>query len=200
MRTFIAIDMPAPVLRQLTAAQRRLTQHLLTQQLDRCVRWTPAGNLHLTLRFLGEIDGLQQRMLAHGLAEIAARHAPLALFADGVGCFPNARRPSVLWCGLQGDLAALSRLQAEVETAAQSAGLPAEAKPFTPHLTIGRLPRNATPAQLQAVGAAAMRFAATPGRLEETTPTVDELLLMRSELTPSGSIYTQLGVFTLQAA
>lgn len=200
MRTFIAIDMPAPVLRQLTATQRRLTQHLQTQQLDRCVRWTPAGNLHLTLRFLGEIDGLQQRMLAQGLAEIAARHAPLALFADGVGCFPNARRPSVLWCGLQGDLAALSRLQAEVETDAQLAGLPAEAKPFTPHLTIGRLQRSATPAQLQAVGAAAMHFAAPSGRLEGSTPTVDELLLMRSELTPSGSIYTRLGVFTLQRA
>ena len=200
MRAFIAIDMPAPVLRQLTAAQRQLSQHLRVQQLDRSVRWTPAGNLHLTLRFLGEIDGLQQRMLAQGLAEIAARHAPLALFADGVGCFPNARRPSVLWCGLQGDLAALSRLQAEVETDAQLAGLPAEAKPFTPHLTIGRLQRSVTSAQLQAVGAAAMHFAAPSGRLEGSTPTVDELLLMRSELTPSGSIYTRLGVFTLQRA
>jgi len=200
MRAFIAIDMPAPVLRQLTAAQHRLTQQLQTQQLDRCVRWTPAGNLHLTLRFLGEIDDVQQRMLAPSLAQIAARHARMTLFAGGMGCFPNTRRPSVIWCGLQGDLAALSRLQAEVEAAAQSAGLPAEAKPFTPHLTIGRLPRSATSAQLQAVGAAAMRFAATSGRLEETTPSVDELLLMRSELTPSGSIYTRLGVFTLQAA
>lgn len=200
MRAFIAIDMPAPVLRQLTDVQRRLTQQLRIQQFDRCVRWTPAGNLHLTLRFLGEIDDVQQRMLTQSLAQIAAHHARLTLFASGMGCFPNPRRPSVIWCGLQGDLAALSRLQAEVETAAQSAGLPAEAKPFTPHLTIGRLQRSATVAQLQAVGATAMHFAATPGRLEETTPTVDELLLMRSELTPSGSIYTRLGVFTLQAA
>jgi 2'-5' RNA ligase len=198
MRAFIAIDMPAPVLRQLTAAQRQLSQQLRVQQLDRCVRWTPAGNLHLTLRFLGEIDDVQQRMLAHSLAQIAARHARLTLFAGGMSCFPNTRRPSVIWCGLQGDLAALSRLQAEVEVAAQSAGLPAEAKPFTPHLTIGRLQRSATSAQLQAVGVTA-HVAATPGRLEETTPTVDELLLMRSELTPSGSIYTRLGVFTLQA-
>lgn len=199
MRAFIAIDMPTPVLGQLTAAQRQLSQQLRVQQLDRCVRWTPAGNLHLTLRFLGEIDDVQQRTLAQSLAQIAARHARLALFARGVGCFPNARRPSVIWCGLQGDLAALSRLQAEVEVAAQSAGLPAEVKPFTPHLTIGRLQRSATSAQLQAVGAAA-HVAAMPGRLEEATPTVDELLLMRSELTPSGSIYTRLGVFTLQAA
>ena len=200
MRAFIAIELPAPVLRQLITAQRRLARHLQTQQLDRCVRWMPAGNLHLTLRFLGEIDDVQQRRLTQSLAQIVARHAPLTLFVDGMGCFPNARRPSVIWCGLQGDLAALSRLQAEVESAAQSAGLLAETKPFTPHLTIGRLQRSATGAQLQAIGAAAMHFAAMPGRLKEITPTVDELLLMRSELTPSGSIYTRLGVFALQAA
>ena len=199
MRAFVAIDMPTPVRQQLVATQHRLTQQLRTQQLDRCVRWTPANNLHLTLRFLGEIDDLHQLILEQSLAQIAQRHARLTLYAGGVGCFPNTRRPSVIWCGIQGDLAALSRLQAEVEVAAQSAGLPAEAKPFTPHLTIGRLQRSATPAQLQAVGAAA-HVAAMPGRLEEATPTVDELLLMRSELTPSGSVYTRLGVFALQAA
>jgi 2'-5' RNA ligase len=76
MRTFIAIDMPAPVLRQLTATQRRLTQHLQTQQLDRCVRWTPAGNLHLTLRFLGEIDGLRAAYVGAGPGVRSPRATP----------------------------------------------------------------------------------------------------------------------------
>lgn len=198
MRAFIAINMPAPVLRQLVATQRRLSQHLHTQQLDRCVRWTPVENLHITLRFLGEIDGVQQRVLAQSLGQIAARHGRLKLFTNGVGCFPNTHRPSVIWCGIQGNLAALSQLQAEVERAAQAAGLPAETKPFKPHLTIGRLQRSATAAQLQAVDAAVVQLAAAPGRAENAAPTVNELLLMRSELNPSGSSYTRIGVFPLQ--
>lgn len=203
MRAFVAIDMPAPVRQQLVATQHRLTQQLRTQQLDRCVRWTPTNTLHLTLRFLGEIDDLHQLILEQSLAQIAQRHARLTLYAGGVGCFPNTRRPNVIWCGVQGDLAALSHLQAEVEAAAQVAGLPAESKPFQPHLTIGRLQRSATSPQLQAVGAAAVQVAAEPARANDVTPitpTVDELLFMRSELTPAGSIYTRIGVFTLQSA
>lgn len=198
MRAFIAIEMPAPVQQRLLGAQRRLAQLLRLQQLERCVRWTPAENLHLTLRFLGEIDDVQQRILAHSLTQIARRHARLTLSVAGVGCFPNTHRPNVIWCGLRGELTALAQLQAEVEVAAQAVGLPAEAKPFQPHLTIGRLQRSTTSSQLQAVGAAAMQIAVTATQPESGASTVDELLLMRSELTPSGPIYSRLGVFTLQ--
>lgn len=198
MRAFIAIEMPAPLQQRLLATQRRLTQHLRPQQLDRCVRWTPAENLHLTLRFLGEINDVQQRDLTQHLTQIAQRHARLTLSIAGVGCFPNAHRPNVIWCGLRGELTALTQLQAEVEAAAQAIGLPAETKPFKPHLTIGRLQRNATSSQLQAVGAAAMQLAVATPQVEYDASTVNELLFMRSELTSSGPIYSRLGVFLLQ--
>ncbi|HAJ35304.1 MAG TPA: RNA 2',3'-cyclic phosphodiesterase [Chloroflexi bacterium] len=199
MRAFIAIAMPTPVQQRLLATQHRLAQHLQRQQLDRCVRWTAASNLHLTLRFLGEIDSAQQQALAQSLVYVAQRHARMMLFASGVGCFPSARRPSVIWCGVEGDVAALTGLQVAVESAARLAGLPADPKPFKPHLTIGRLQRHATPAQLQAVGAAVAQLAAAPTHAGDVAA-VDELLLMRSELTPSGPIYTRLGVFALQPA
>lgn len=198
MRAFIAIEMPAPVQQRLLATQRRLTQQLRLQQLDRCVRWTSANNLHLTLRFLGEIDSAQQHTLEQSLAQIAQRHARMMLFAGGVGCFPSVRRPNVIWCGVEGDVVALTGLQVAVESAVQLAGLPAEPKPFKPHLTIGRLQRHATAAQLQAVGAVVTQLAAAPAHAGEAASAVDELLLMRSELTPSGPIYTRLRVFALQ--
>ncbi len=198
MRAFVALELPASAQRRLIATQHELARQLQLQQLDRCVRWTPAGNLHLTLRFLGEIDDAQRGALAQALATLAGVHSRLLLDAGGLGCFPNPRRPSVIWCGIQGDGAALARLQADVERAARSIGLPAEEKTFAPHLTIGRLQRSATASQLQAVGAAVIQLsaAAVPPVEAATTP-VAELLLMQSELTPSGPIYTPLGVFPL---
>ena len=200
MRAFIAIEMPAPAQQHLLAIQRRLTQHLRLQQLDRCVRWTSARNLHLTLRFLGEINSTQQRTLEQSLAQIAQRQERMLLSVGDMGCFPSARRPNVIWCGVEGNVVALTRLQMAVESAVQLAGLPAELKPFKPHLTIGRLQRHATAAQLQAVGAVVTQLTAIPARDGEAASAVDELLLMRSELTPSGPIYTRLGVFALQQA
>lgn len=200
MRAFIAIEMPTPVQQRLLAVQRRLAQQLRLQQIDRCVRWTAANNLHLTLRFLGEIDSAQQRTLEQSLAQIAQRQERMLLSVGGLGCFPTPRRPNVIWCGVEGDVAPLVRLQAAVESAVQQAGVPAEPKPFTPHLTIGRLQRHATAAQLQAVGAVVAQCAVPPAHAREAASMVDELLLMRSELTPSGPIYTRLGVFALQPA
>ena len=152
---------------------------------------------HLTLRFLGELDGAQQLSLEQKLARLAQQHAPLALFTDGLGCFPSARRPSVIWCGIQGDLTALARLQAEVDHAVSAVGLPAEDKPFKPHLTIGRVQHNAAASLRHAVGAVIMQVGTTSQRNASVTATASELILMQSALTPSGAVYTSLGVFPL---
>lgn len=201
MRAFVAIEMPDPVLRQILNGQRRMMQQLRTQQLERLVRWTPADNLHLTLRFLGEIDEEQRSQLEQSLARVAQKHPTITLFADGVGCFPNARRPNVIWCGIDGDLPALQRLQAEVERAACAVGLAAEEKPFKAHLTIGRLQRNAHSSQLQAVGASVTHLDATTPKTERpVSALIQEVRLVRSELTPSGPLYTPLGVFPLSGA
>lgn len=200
MRAFVALELPAPAQRRLIATQRELVRQLRLQQLDRCVRWTTAANLHLTLRFLGEIDDLQRRALEDALATLAREHSRLLLDAGGLGCFPNTRRPNVIWCGIEGGGAALARLQADVERTARRIGLPAEEKSFAPHLTIGRLQRSTTGSQLQAVGATVLHLAAATVTPAPATTSVGELLLMQSELTPSGPIYTPLGVFSLSAS
>ncbi|MFN3980998.1 MAG: RNA 2',3'-cyclic phosphodiesterase [Caldilinea sp.] len=198
MRAFIAIEMPPPALRRVAAIQRHLAHHLRSQQLDRCVRWTSAANLHLTLRFLGEINQLQCDTLLTMLSPLAAQHPTLSLYNEGLGCFPNAVRPSVIWCGLQGDLRTLMQLQVDIEKTVRSVGIAPDARQFKPHLTIGRTQRSATTNQLRAVGAIVMQSAALryPGPTDDLAM-IGELILFQSELTPSGPIYTRLGVFRL---
>lgn len=201
MRAFIALTLPSAVLQRVTSTQRRLAQQLHSRQLAQCVRWTPAENLHLTLRFLGEIDEVQRDALATRLAQLAQQQPCLTLSAGGLGCFPNPRRPSVIWCGVHGEIARLNSLQGSIENAARAVGLLPEEKAFKPHLTIGRLQRSARSDQLQAVGALVTQLAATtPVTSGDTTTPANELLLIHSELTPSGPLYTPLGVYPLTGA
>lgn len=214
MRAFLAVEFPTPTLRQISTIQQKLAQQLREQQLDHCVRWTPARNVHLTLRFLGEIDETQCTALRQSMPAVVARYAPFSVRIDGVGCFPDMKRPTVIWCGLQGELHTLMQMQEAVASATQRVGIAPEQKRFKPHLTIGRTQRNATLPQLRSVGAVVAQFvaqgaaqfvaqgaaqgAANLRSVHAGEPAqVDRLILFQSELTPSGPIYTRLDVFPL---
>lgn len=197
MRAFVAIVLPENVQRVLIVRQQRLARQLRERKLDGTIRWTEAANLHLTLRFLGEINETQQQQLALQLAAIAARYRAFDMRIGELGCFPNCRQPSVVWCGLQETSHTLDALQEEVEAAAQAVGLAAEEKRFTPHLTIGRSQRQRS-GELAAAGQIIQQAAAaSPANQETVEFAVGEIRLMRSELTRAGSIYTPLGVYAL---
>lgn len=98
-------------------------------------RWVPAANMHLTLRFFGEMDEPTAHELHHALARIQGPAPTLGL--AGLGTF-GGRKPNALWAGVRGDYA-LTRLQARIESAAQAAGLPADPRKYTPHVTLARL-------------------------------------------------------------
>ena len=199
MRAFVAIALPESIQRTIVTLQQQLARQLRERRLEGAIRWTSVANIHLTLRFLGEIDGIQQQQLDRHLAAIVERYATFAASVGGLGCFPNCRRPSVVWCGLQGSAPTLYALQGEVETAVQAVGLPAEGKRFTPHLTIGRAQRQRS-SDLAAAGQVIQQAAATAtsARQDALSFAVGEILLMQSELTPAGSVYTPLGVYPLQ--
>lgn len=196
MRTFIAIDLTPGLRRQVEEVQRRLIRQLTAQKLDHAVRWVASHNIHLTLQFLGEIEETQVPFLAARLEEVAARHKPIQLRIEGLGCFPNYDRPHVIWCGVAGTVQALARLQSEVAAATHDVGIQGDDKPFKPHLTIGRTQRNATGNQLRSVGAVVATLAALPFQ-ESETESIGEVILYQSDLTPSGPIYTRLGIFAL---
>ncbi len=194
MRTFVAIELPRPIRQRLVARQRWLEQHLSESRAGDVVRWTAAENLHLTLRFLGETSVAQLGTLAAAFTDLAAQTEPLELALHQLGCFPNFRRPSIVWIDLRGMLEALQQLQAAVEIIAQNSGFLPEARPFTPHLTIGRMRRETTPAHLQQAGDVLCGLAAA---LDDAQPTfsVTQFVLMQSDLRQAGPIYTPLGVY-----
>ncbi|RPI95073.1 MAG: RNA 2',3'-cyclic phosphodiesterase, partial [Chloroflexi bacterium] len=130
----------------------------------------------------------QRTAIEAALARAASGHAPLTLAAGGVGCFPNCRRPRVIWAGIHEHAEQLSALQQAVEQFVAPLGYPTEDRPFSPHLTLGRIQREASPGDVQRLGE---RVANTPP-MEPERWQVDRISLIRSELKPSGAVYTPL--------
>jgi 2'-5' RNA ligase len=188
LRLFIAVELPAKVRTALTALQDRLRAF----DHERAIRWTSIDGIHLTLKFLGDTPAVQCAAIEAGLRGVTAEHSALSLHVEGVGCFPTTRRPRVVWAGVGGDLAALRDLQEGVERAITPLGFPREDRAFIPHLTLGRARQGAPPAALTVFGAQVERLAAAHERGPQWR--VAAVSLMRSELKPSGAVYTQLAI------
>ncbi|HET89595.1 MAG TPA: RNA 2',3'-cyclic phosphodiesterase [Chloroflexi bacterium] len=190
IRAFIAIPLPQSLLDALAALQRQLDQ----QVPRRSVRWTRAEGIHLTLKFLGDTPAEKLPAIEQALMEVA-RHAPTGAFAaQGVGCFPNQRRPRVVWVGVQEPTGWLEVLQDAIEEVMESFGYAREKRGFTPHLTLGRVNRSASHSDAAQIGAV---VAATEVDVLAHVPT-DRLALIRSLLKPTGAEYTVLKEFPLR--
>lgn len=196
MRTFIAIELPAVVKQRVIERQRGFQMRLDEQGVGSALRWTPPENLHLTLRFLGDTSDAQRRQIETALANIGARNPAFQLALQGAGAFPNLRKPNILWLDFGGDLDVLGPLQRQIELAAQQAGFAAEARAFTPHLTIARAQKSATPTALARAGEA-LRTVVTATPTATPFP-VEVFHLVHSDLRPDGPIYTPLATFALK--
>jgi 2'-5' RNA ligase len=198
LRTFIAIDLPAPILRALATTQEQLQSYLRAQQGDAVLRWSPTKNLHLTLRFLGDTTPHQRQQVTTRLQAMAAASAPFTLDVDvsgrGLGAFPNLRQPRVVWSGVGGDLKKLGKVQAQTETIAQAVGFVSEEKSYSPHLTLARAAREADRRALAQVGQAIGNYAQSVTTPEIMSFEVDRLVFYQSELGAGGSRYTALAV------
>ncbi len=183
-RLFIAIPLPDAVIATLEEAQRMLKKAVP----QRTVTWVAPHNIHLTLKFLGEVPVIQRDAISQALSRVAEQHSTFALNTAGLGCFPSNRNPRVVWVGLGGDEEALRLLWDSVERAIAPLGYPTENRPFSPHLTLGRVRRDVLRADAQRLGAAVCEV--TPPR--EVLWSVTELTLFRSELKPGGADYTKL--------
>jgi 2'-5' RNA ligase len=149
--------------------------------------------MHLTLHFLGETDReLLPRLGAALRTSLEGRRA-IVLHLTNAGAFPNPRRPSVVWAGIGGATAALERAHAALGAALESLGVPRETRPFRAHLTLGRVRREASPAQQERLGEAIRSlppFIPAPWSIERVA-------LFRSELLGTGPIYTELDAVAL---
>ena len=195
MRTFIAVEIPPDLRNRLSAVAGELAAGLAEKNATSVLRWTAQSNYHLTLRFLGDTTPVQRNAIGAMLEETTADCPPFSLTLDGLGVFPNWRRMRVLWVGVGGDVQQLARLQGEVETGVQACGFAVDRQGFHPHATLARVNRNADNgliAQASTFLAAQKKLAQKLGQWE-----VSELVLMASELRPTGSVYTALGRFGL---
>ena len=188
IRTFIAIELSTDVLRQVGSLQERIKADMPPG----LVRWVRPEGIHLTLKFLGDVQADRLETIAGALQAACAPHAPFTLTVGGMGVFPNSRRPRVVWVGVDEPTGTLSRLQRDVEQVIAPLGFPAERRPFSPHLTLGRVKRGRSAAELEALGQYTTR-----ARVRVAKMAVDVVYLMRSELSPAGARYTELATAPL---
>ncbi len=180
MRLFYALELPRPVQASLAAGAGRWARRVPG------AKWVAQENLHVTVRFLGEVgEGLLPTL--QELGERAARSAgPVEISLDRLGAFPSPSRARVLWAGPSGPCPPFGRVVEEVEKGVQALGFPPEQKPAVPHVTLARLrvPQNLAPL-LSGVELAPLLAA------------VRELTLMASELRPDGPRYTPVARWPL---
>lgn len=186
LRLFIAITLPADLLQTLGDVQQRLRQRLTGLPLT----WTRPEGIHLTLKFLGETDPRRVEAIVARLRTVATAWQPFVVPVEGLGCFPDRRRPQVVWVGVQDPDGALQRLAAAVDAAMADLGWEREKRPFTGHLTLARVKRDAGTDERRRIGEQVAAFALpAPGLLP-----VQALHLMRSQLDPGGAIYSEVAI------
>jgi RNA 2',3'-cyclic 3'-phosphodiesterase len=182
-RTFICVDLPEALRVKAEALQRKLAG------LGDKIRWMNPRNLHLTLRFLGEISRSQVETVCLAVRCAASRVEAFPIHLSGTGCFPSPRRPRAFWIGVS-DASNLIRLFETIEAELVSAGFPREARPFSPHLTLGRVRVDRSSSRMgEALGAA--KFDAPPFL-------VGEVVVMKSDLKSSGAVYTPIARLSLR--
>jgi 2'-5' RNA ligase len=183
LRAFLASELPAALQDAIHTATAGLREALRGD----LVRWVPAHNVHLTLKFLGDVSPSSVELIEQMLLSEATQFPAFDLQVEGLGCYPNPRRPRVLWVGLKAP-AELVSMQRAIEAATSRLGYESEERDFSPHLTIGRVRQNASTADLHRI-----RTAIEETRIGTLGSTrVEAIHLFKSELHPEGSIYTRM--------
>ncbi len=186
IRSFIAIDLPQETREKLAAIQEQLKQSRAG------VRWVKPASIHLTLKFLGDILPAQVDEIAAAVELLVRDEPPITLCAGGLGGFPSPRKPRVIWVGLRGEVERLANIQAGLEKALESLGFTREGRGFRPHLTIGRVKdRHRLQPLIEAMSTLELP--------EFNSFDADEIILYKSDLRPTGAIYTKLHRMPLAA-
>jgi RNA 2',3'-cyclic 3'-phosphodiesterase len=184
VRTFICIDIPEAIKARIEKLQGEL------RRPDTQISWVKPANIHLTLRFLGDVPQARIPLINTAVSHAIGSCRPFQVTIGSTGGFPNLRNPSVLWIGIAPLVDELRNLHHALEVALARQGFGREGKAFKPHLTVARIrhPRNTQPLieDFMRLGFADESFSA------------GEVIVMRSQLSPQGSIYTPQAVIPLK--
>jgi 2'-5' RNA ligase len=179
IRSFLAIELPEPILKKIEEVQADL------KSTHADVRWVNPQQIHLTLKFFGYIEEPRIDPIVKSIEEPIRNTSPFSLKVQGIGAFPNLRSPRVIWMGLVEGKEVLTSLQKQIEIQLEKVGFQPEDRPFHPHLTLGRMKSNRGKEELV-------------GRMEKCKDEafgdfqVERVFLIKSDLRPTGPIYTPL--------
>ena len=189
IRAFVAIELD-PAIR--TGIQRAQAQ-LKASKHPSIARWVAPESIHLTLQFLGDVPADRVDGIGLAVQRACRPFGPFDVHLSNLGCFPNKRKARVLWVGVGGDVEALACLQKAVERELQTLGFAPEARAFQPHLTLARIKDWAGPEERSDMADQLAKVQPDPA----AAMTVREVHLMKSDLRPSGAVYTSLATAPL---
>jgi RNA 2',3'-cyclic 3'-phosphodiesterase len=186
IRAFLAIAPPKEIHEEMARIQKRLQQ-----AIQGAIRWVRTDSIHLTLKFFGDIGAEDVGPLSATIEKGIRGVAPFSLDIRGVGVFPDARRPRVLWLGTAGDTERLTMTVRNLDRGFADLGFAPEERPFRAHWTLARIK---SPQGLTGVA----RALETERETQAGAFTVNALVLFKSELRPQGAVYTRLAEYALK--
>ncbi len=179
IRTFIGFELPEKIRSFISSIQ----EDLKSNGFD--ARWVQPTKIHLTLKFLGNINEDDTQKVGAAIFKSAADYAPISLAAKGIGAFPGINRPRVLWIGIKGQIDMLIQLQRSLDDKLEKIGFSKENRPFKGHLTLARVKGRINQAKL-------INAIKKYGELESEPFIADNIILFKSDLKSTGAVYTKL--------
>jgi RNA 2',3'-cyclic 3'-phosphodiesterase len=189
VRCFIAIGLTDEIKAGLEQLQSQLKSGGQTS-----IKWVDPYNIHLTLKFLGGVDGDKISPITAAMAEAVQGVTPFRLEVKGLGVFPSLRRVQVVWVGVGGEVDKLAHLQQRLESSLAGLGFTPENRRFTPHLTLARVHDRASSGEREGLGEL---IAGTKFETAYSFP-VEAVSLMKSQLTREGAIYSRISAAALK--
>jgi 2'-5' RNA ligase len=185
IRSFLAFELPL----EIKGIVARVSDELRQSTLD--AKWVKPNNIHLTVVFMGDIETDDIPAIGEETKKVCLTHGAFDISLNGMGCFPNMRKPRVIWLGLDGDLERMSCFRDALQERLIPFGIKEEKRRFKPHLTLGRFRR---PKKIDSKGLELLS-----GYEDVPSPVclLKELVLFKSDLNPGGAKYTRLDVYPL---
>ncbi|MCK9430280.1 MAG: RNA 2',3'-cyclic phosphodiesterase [Candidatus Omnitrophica bacterium] len=187
MRAFIAIELPAKIKDALIGIQHKLN----TEKIR--ISWVKPQNLHLTLKFLGDISPEQLEKIKTTAKKIADNSGGFKVKLRKLGVFPNLRAGQIIWVGTDEAPSSLKQLAQQLETGLAESGIPKELRPFCAHITIGRIKNRPAASDLQKALDRVKINTSDPGEFN-----CEKVILFESTLGPGGPVYTALKELNLK--
>jgi RNA 2',3'-cyclic 3'-phosphodiesterase len=177
MRLFVAVFPPVETRKALASSADGL-------RVEGDARWVRAENIHLTLKFLGDVPDGKAGEISAALESVAGRHAPLELAPSNFGGFPRMEKARILWAGAKGEVESLRALAEDVEDSLEALGFERESRDFFPHFTLGRAKKRPVKVEVE-------------GETDFPAFTAREIILVKSETKKEGAVYAPLKTFRL---